>query len=292
MMTYRGLALLCSLAPLSACGMTFGVDAVEVVTDVELEPGDATTFALLDTGVDDGVTVCGGNDTVAAHITTVEWRGDGTAAPAAAELVRVGDTIELALGGGDETVTLTRIDAEIPSDLATVAHITSGTLELCDLAAPVEASVVDGSATLTDIAAPATIDARSVRVDNLPPIDLVATGEVSGTLAAGGSVLASGTVTLTQTSLELDALDIDTDSSSSESFVTLYLPPGGDWTIYIESASGIGLIDVGDVYYDSTQEDAPPVAEGIQVDVGAGGPRVTITADAAGIFVREDVVSD
>ena len=94
-----------------------------------------------------GVTVCGGNDTVAAHITTVEWRGDGTAAPAAAELVRVGDTIELALGGGDETVTLTRIDAEIPSDLATVAHITSGTLELCDLAAPVEASVVDGSAT-------------------------------------------------------------------------------------------------------------------------------------------------
>lgn len=287
-MTFRALALPWLLAPLTACGVTFGVDAVESVTDVELEVGDATTFAILDTGVDDIVTVCGGNDRIAAHVTTVEWLGDDRAAPPAAELVRVDDTVELALSGGDETVTLTRIDAEIPGELATIVEVTAGSLELCDLDAPVDAWVTEGSVTLTDIAAPATIDASSVRVDNLPPVDLIASGEVSGTLAAGGSVYASGTVVLTQTGYELESLDIDTDATASESFVTLYLPPGGDWTLSIRSAYGVGFIDVGDFYYDSNDEDAPPVADGIEVDIGAGGPPITITTDYAGIFVRED----
>jgi len=276
------------LAPLAGCGLTFGVDAVESVTDVELEPGDAAAFAIVDTGVDDRVVVCGGNDTVAAHVSTVDWRGDGDASPARVELVRDGDTIRLELGGGGESVTLKGIEADIPTDMATSLEIVEGNLTVCDLAATVDATVGDGTATLRDIAAPATIRARSVKVDNAMPIDLLASGDVDGTLASGGSVLASGTVRLDQTGYDIDSLDIDSDSGATESSVTLYLPPDGDWTIFIESSGGGGFIDVGNVAYDSTDEDAPPVSDGIEVDIGAGGPPINVTTNAATIFILEN----
>jgi len=151
----------------------------------------------------------------------------------------------------------------------------------------VTAAVSNGVVTLQDIAAPASISGSSVRVEYAIPIELATDGSVNGTLGEGGTIDAQGTTTLSLEDDQFDALDITSDSTSTGSFVEIFLPPGGSWSIYIESATGSGFVDSGDFTYHSTDEGAPPVADGIEADINGGGAQLHVVTDAADILIRD-----
>jgi hypothetical protein len=92
-------------------------------------------------------------------------------------------------------------------------------------------------------------------------------------------------VTLSVTSVDIDELSIHTDAS--DAFVSLFLPPGGSWTISIQSDSNNGLVEVGDVSYSSQDPEAPLLSDGLVFEVNGGGAVIDVTTTSGGIFIRE-----
>jgi hypothetical protein len=277
-------AIIAVIAP--GCGLTFGVDAIERVTEVDADATGVTAFVLPAVSVEDRVTVCGDDatDRVTARVRTVEWAdGPSSANGVDADLALVAGDLELHLDGGDETVTLQAIEVDVPDTLPTSLAVSDGGLTVCDLAAPVTAAA--NRVELRDVAAPALVTAPSVSVDNLVPLELDASGAVTGTLGADGSIVSGGSVTLSVTSVDIDELSIHTDAS--DAFVSLFLPPGGSWTISIQSDSNNGLVEVGDVSYSSQDPEAPLLSDGLVFEVNGGGAVIDVTTTSGGIFIRE-----
>jgi len=274
-------------ASCAGCGLTFGVDAVDRVNQVEAEVGGATGLVVPSLGVDDAVSVCGGGATLVATIRTTEWTESGadpTSLPLDAAFDVSGADATFSVGGGDETVVLDSVDITAPDTFSVDATLSDGDLTVCDFTADVRAQVDSGGLTLQDIDGAITATADSVAVDFTVPIELTTNGAVTGTVSAGGHVLTSGSATLNVVGDQFDTLSLEGDGADN---LTVWLPKGLGFTVRIQSDYGAGRVLAGGVDYDSSLEDADPVADGLEFDINGGGPVVDLTAVNATVLVWE-----
>ncbi len=269
----------------SGCGLTFGVEVVDRVIEVDTDATGVTSLEILDLGVKDEVSVCGGGERLVAAIQTTEWSDDAGASPD--QLVEAsfdieGDRAAFRVGGGDETIVLNGVTISAPPSLSTNITVSSGNLTVCDFSGALTASVGDGRLALQDIAAPIEAVADSVSVDFSLPIDLTTNGAVTGDLSAGGRILTSGSAILGVSAQGFDRLDLE---GADATILSVRLPIDGSWTIRIKSEFGAGRVIVGDVDYDSTLEDAEPVANGLEFEIRGGGPIISLVATSADVQV-------
>jgi hypothetical protein len=280
----HALALLA--AAVTGCGFTYGASAVEHSVEAQADAAGVDLLRVV-AAVRDDVVVCGGAAELRARLSALDWvrPGEDSGGPTIAlGFVRAGDAAELRLSGGTEATTLAALEVRAPAEVATALQVTRGGLTVCDFTAPVTAAA--GRVTVRDVSGPADIRADVVTLDSAPPVDLVASGSVTGRVAGGGQILAGGSVTLTATSADFRFLDVESTGPSGSS-VSLTLPASHGFTIGIRAGTGTARVLVGDIDYHSTEEGAPSPSEGLVFEVRGGGPLVAITAEAASILVRE-----
>lgn len=267
---------------LAGCGMTFGVEAVSETTAIEQSAEGVDRLVVDQLGLEDELVVCGEGEMLRASIEAIGWQhGKGNAGQAVEASFEVEDAAAaLTIRGGNETLSLRRIEISAPSQLETSLSLREGDLRVCDFAGAVAATAE--AVTLEHVTGPATSDAEVTTVSSVAPIDLEATGSVVGELEAGGRIVARGGISLVAASAVLEGLEVENQSGDGPTEIALADDQG--YTISIRTG-GYAAVEVGDVSYASDAEGAASPADGIVFEVLGGGPTVQVTAELGNIVI-------
>jgi hypothetical protein len=272
----RAPALLLPLV--AACGMTFGVDAVETTSEVSEPAAGVSMIAVEDLGVEDSVEACGDDgDELRAEIDALAWTAKNASSDSqiSASFERAEGRAVLTIGGDDETLSLKSVRLTAPANLATQLHLREGDVRVCDFAADIDISA--DSAALESIEGVAVVDAEATTLLTDRPVELDATGSVEAQLR-GGSITAAGDVLAHLVASEegLGALSIE-----SQATVQLVIDSGQSYTIELQSA--YAAVSAGDIDYASDQEGAESPLDGLIFDIRGGGETLRVVGASVAI---------